>query len=277
MFSMIQSYNVTMKIVQGRDLVAKDRHFLTRQRTTSDPYVVAFVGIDKRLGQTKTCDKTCDPMWNSTFSFSVPNKKEQTMPADMTTHRQSLTDSEKEEPGDTIRACGTAFLKIYDHDKMTDPDLMGTVIVPIPAPAKTSTSVTKLWYKVDNLFVPNAKGEIEVEFTVEPVLISKFKTKEWLPSPEKVAQWTASAMGTQPAVNEHNVIVENAPDRRSYVTALVNELYSNRASDKQRSTDLFEVPLEDRLNQDTNALVSWLGKADKSVGRGGFSKLLANN
>lgn len=283
MFSIIDSYNVKMQIVQGRELAAKDRHFLTRQRTTSDPYVVAFLGLDKRLGQTKTIDKTVNPIWNSTFSFSVPNKKkDQTMPADITAHRQSLKEggATNDEKGTTImiRACGIAFLKIYDDDKLTDPDLMGTVVVPIPAPTSkipNRESITRQWYKVDNLFVPNATGEIEVEFTIIPVLVSKLSSSDWLPSPQTVAKWTASCMGTKPAVNEHNVIVENAPDRRNYIMALVNEMYANRSGgDKKRDSELFEVPLDTRLNQDTNSLINWLGKADKSVGRGGFSKLL---
>jgi hypothetical protein len=86
-------------------------------------------------------------------------------------------------------------------------------------------------------------------------------------------------MGMKPAVvNEHNVIVENAPDRRNYISALVNEMYANRSGGDKQS-DLFKVPLDTRLNQDTNSLVHWLSKADKSVGHagGGFSKLLATS
>ena len=79
----IKSYLVDLTVIQGRGLAAKDRHFLTRQRTTSDPYVVALLGLDQSLGKTKTCKKTLSPVWNAKFHFSVQNKKHVKVPKDM--------------------------------------------------------------------------------------------------------------------------------------------------------------------------------------------------
>eukprot|EP00548_Thalassiothrix_antarctica_P020633 CAMPEP_0194185472 /NCGR_PEP_ID=MMETSP0154-20130528/42870_1 /TAXON_ID=1049557 /ORGANISM="Thalassiothrix antarctica, Strain L6-D1" /LENGTH=167 /DNA_ID=CAMNT_0038903835 /DNA_START=9 /DNA_END=509 /DNA_ORIENTATION=- len=132
----IQGYDIQMTLLRGRDLVAKDRHLITRQRTTSDPYVEVFLGIDQRLGKTRTISKNCiNPEWNEKFTFHIENNKK----------------------------TGVIFLKIYDEDVLTDADLMGTLIVPIP-----QQIITK-WYPVETVFGQNATGELEIQFEVTPI------------------------------------------------------------------------------------------------------------
>jgi len=217
----ITNYIVEMTIVQGRGLVAKDRHFLTRQRTTSDPFVEVFVGMDERLGRTKTCHKTLDPVWDSQFHFTVPNKRHVQVPADTSTflQNQSTTSSEA-----SIQACSMVLLKVYDHDEFTDHDIMGTLVVPIPV-APRAGMITKRWYKIDNLFVANAMGEIEIELNIQAVA-SKVTARSLLPSPDTFARWFASCVtGKQKeTVNEHNVVVESDPtDRKKYILAIFKQ------------------------------------------------------
>ena len=52
-------------VVSGRNLLAKD------DRGTSDPYCKVKVkeGRSKQKEKTKVCQKTCDPVWNQTFTF----------------------------------------------------------------------------------------------------------------------------------------------------------------------------------------------------------------
>jgi Ca2+-dependent lipid-binding protein len=216
-FLPINSYQVEMTVIQGRGLAAKDRHFLTRQRTTSDPYVVALLGLDQRLGQTKTCRKTLDPVWSAKFNFSVPNKKHVKVPTDMSAFLQQ---SEQEEQSSTIDACAMVLLKLYDEDHMTDDDMMGTLVIPIPA-APRSGLVTRKWYAVDNLFVPNAVGEVEVELQITPEF-QKTTMRDLFPSPETIAKWSVCILGKEQKVNDHNVVMENQ-DRKSYIMTVFKE------------------------------------------------------
>lgn len=219
------SYNVEMTIVQGRGLAAKDRHLLTRQRTTSDPYVEAFLGMDRRLGKTKVCPKTLDPVFDATFTLSVPNKGTQEVPADTCSFLQTnRTDENAASPEEMIQACGMILLKLYDHDQLTDDDLMGTLVIPIPTTAGTHGPQ---WYRVDNLFVPNAVGQLEVTLTVSPVFMPAAKTGGILPSPDTVVKWMRGLLGKQPEpVNEHNVVLESSSSsghetRKSYLLSLL--------------------------------------------------------
>ena len=214
----INSYQVELTVIQGRDLAAKDRHFLTRQRTTSDPYVVALLGLDQRLGQTATCKKTLDPVWSAKFHFNVQNKKHVKVPTDMSAF---LDKTEREDEDEQIDACAMVLLKVYDEDQLTDDDMMGTLVVPIPA-APRSGLVTRKWYKVDNLFVPNAEGEVEVELRITPEL-KKMAARDFFPSPETFAKWSGCVLGKEQKVNEHNVVVDNSQDRKSYIMTVFKE------------------------------------------------------
>ncbi|KAL3893297.1 MAG: hypothetical protein SGARI_008255, partial [Bacillariaceae sp.] len=126
-----------------------------------------------------------------------------------------LKESGKEASNSTMDACAMVLLKIYDQDEFTDDDMMGTLVVPIPAAPRSGLS-TRQWYAVDNLFVPNAIGEVEVELRITPEL-QKMSPKDFLPSPDTFAKWSGCILGKQQVVNEHNVVVENNQDHKSYI------------------------------------------------------------
>lgn len=221
----IQGFKVEMTIVQGRDLIAKDRHFLTRQRTTSDPYIVAFLGMDQRLGKTRTCPKTLNPQWGSTFHFSLPNKRHAQVPTHMSTFlgNNNKTNGDNASSPEMIEACGMVLLKIYDQDEFTDDDMMGTLIIPIPVAPRSGLTTTR-WYDVDTLFVPNAAGQVEVTLNVTPEIAAACSPRALFPSPDTIARWTSSAFGKKQTVNEHNVVVETeASDRKSYILAILKQ------------------------------------------------------
>jgi C2 domain len=222
----IQSFKVEMTIIQGRNLIGKDRHFLTRQRTTSDPYIIASLGMDQRLGQTKTCLKTLNPVWDATFHFTVPNKRHAQVPTNMSTFVRNTNPSKADESASMIEACSMVLLKIYDEDKVTDDDMMGTLIIPIPVATRSGLSTT-LWYDVDTLFVPNAVGQVQVALTVTPELTKGSMTapNSIFPSPEMIARWTASVFGKKQQLNEHNLVVETeTTDRKSYILAILKQM-----------------------------------------------------
>ena len=66
----IQGVDVTINVVQGRNLVAKDRSGLFGKKKSSDPYVKVLFG-EKKIGKTRDISKTLDPEWNETFNFKL--------------------------------------------------------------------------------------------------------------------------------------------------------------------------------------------------------------
>jgi hypothetical protein len=223
----IKSFNVEMTIIQGRNLIGKDRRLIGGK--TSDPYVVALLGMDVRLGQTKTCFKTLNPIWDATFHFSVPNKRHAHVPTNLSTfvrHKAGNDTDDAAANNGTIEACSMVLLKIYDQDEITEDDMMGTLIIPIPVAPRSGCQST-LWYDVDNLFVHNATGQVQVALTVTPERATTLASDRALnfPSPEKIARWTANVFGKKPELNEHNVVVESdSTDRKSYVLAILKQL-----------------------------------------------------
>lgn len=289
MFRHVKGYDVEFTIVRARDLIAKDRHLLTRQRTTSDPYVEVFLGLDQRIGQTTVVEKNLNPEWNATFTF----------------HLSTESSSMQYKTAEGEEAAGIVFLKLYDEDVLTDADLMGTLVVPIPATTEQK-SVTK-WYPVETLFCPNAKGDVEIHMELKPILggpLSRLSPEGGVmgaiaPSPQKVAKWAKAGRNffTGNKVSDDrddhdddnkNAIQENdSPTRRQYVVALVQALYdqhglsspsskNNSSSSRSADDELYEMSLENRLDQDTDQLEDWLEKAnDKSKGKSsGFASLL---
>lgn len=124
---------VTLTIIKARDLIAKDRN-LMGVRTTSDPYVQVWAN-DQQKGQTKTIPKTLAPTYNESFEMKFfPSKIY----------------------GDNVNH--TISLKIFDHDKHSKDDAMGTIILFVP---KNSCDITK-WHPVPKYSAKNAKGEVEV-------------------------------------------------------------------------------------------------------------------
>lgn len=224
--SPVQNYKIELTILRGRGLVAKDRHILTRQRTTSDPFCLVFLGLDHKLGQSKTCHKTLDPEWNATFHFEVPaSKKPLQVPASTSSFLQSddqaTTQDKTAATTKTISAISMVLIKIYDEDQYTDHDLMGTLLVPIPVPPRSATHQTTQWYDIDSLFVHNAKGSVEIALSIQPVL-AKLVPRNLLPSPDTLARWVRPKQAT---VNEHNVVVENNNPgaKKNYLLAILKQ------------------------------------------------------
>mmetsp|Transcript_22718 Transcript_22718/g.34359 ORF Transcript_22718/g.34359 Transcript_22718/m.34359 type:complete len:284 (+) Transcript_22718:79-930(+) len=264
----VRIYNVQMTIVRARNLVAKDRHMLTRQRTTSDPFVEVFLGIDQRIGKTITVKKSLNPEWNSTFTFDI-----------------DATKSSDES------VAGVMFLKLYDQDVLTDHDLIGTLVVPIPA-AESGIVETK-WYPVENAFCPNATGDVEIKFQLTPVVgvAGCFPGGGCLasitPSPQTVARWVVMGKNsimpnkTEKPNTNNSFQEDNKPNRRDYIVALIQAVYVNedkrnsppKKSSKESKLNLFKTPVEGKMEQDTNQLEDWLMKVNRI--RGGNEKYLS--
>ena len=112
------------------------------------------------------------------------------------------------------------LIKIYDEDTYTDHDLMGTLLVPIPVPPRSGLQNQTRWYAIDNLFVPNAKGQVEIALTMTPVL-AKLSPRNFLPSPDTFARLVRRQPTT---INEHNVVVESDPqNKKQYLLALLKQ------------------------------------------------------
>ncbi|KAL3945709.1 MAG: hypothetical protein SGBAC_000193 [Bacillariaceae sp.] len=142
---------VKVKIVGGRDLVAKDKNFFGKAKS-SDPYVQIYHARNY-IGKTRVVWKTLNPVWTrETFSImAVPNVLE--------THTDVMC-------------------HIYDHDTLSADDSMGTVTVPIPA---NFNEKIRKWYPVgkgsgDN-YCRNASGYLDVEIVVLPRLSKEFKSQ----------------------------------------------------------------------------------------------------
>ena len=140
---------IIVEILQGRDLIAKDRNLLGR-RTTSDPYVNLYIGREL-LGKTKVIPKTLSPVWNSRFQY--------TMGADSANFLVQPEYGNQNQSG--------ATLTLWDHDKIGDDDAMGTVVIPLNPLQKETTK----WYTVGKgsgkSFCKNAKGEMQIKITYE--------------------------------------------------------------------------------------------------------------
>jgi len=132
---------LTLTVIQGDGLVAKDRNLLG-QRTSSDPYVeVALLpdGAGERelsLGLTRVIPKTLTPIWEEEFTATVP--------------LSTLTDNAQ------LR------LTINDWDEYTEDDCMGIVHVHVP---RTRSSTTNKWYGVPALSANGARGRLQCSLT----------------------------------------------------------------------------------------------------------------
>jgi len=162
------SFVLDISIIKGERLIAKDIHWLTRKKTTSDPYIRAYYG-DNFLGKTKTIEKTLNPIWNWQMRILVPADDDSRV-------RLRYTDISK------IR------LHLFDKDKLSDDDFMGEVCVPVCS----NHPFTENWYNVGcgdmntELFCKNATGRIRVRvemsqirgMTMEPGCIYEIPTKK---------------------------------------------------------------------------------------------------
>mmetsp|Transcript_126207 Transcript_126207/g.188321 ORF Transcript_126207/g.188321 Transcript_126207/m.188321 type:complete len:195 (+) Transcript_126207:179-763(+) len=144
---------VRVTILQGSGLVAKDRNLLGR-KTSSDPYVECFSTYNKigdpktygrLVGKTETKYKTLEPVYNHTFSDI------------------------------DFAYCHSAViqLRVYDEDKMSEPDAMGTVKIPI---SMANDSDTTKWYEIPKDSAKNASGKLQVRLYVKVHKLQQYVT-----------------------------------------------------------------------------------------------------
>ena len=73
----IQGVDLVINIVQGRNLVAKDRSKgVFGKKKSSDPYVKVLFG-GKKYGKTREISKTLNPEWNETVNIKLGTKQVQ--------------------------------------------------------------------------------------------------------------------------------------------------------------------------------------------------------
>lgn len=135
----IDSMTLRVSVIQGSDLVAKDRNFMGK-KTTSDPYVEILLGTGRayvRIGKTKTIYKNLSPQWNETIATRVRYI---------------------EHGGSNI------MFRIFDEDKFSDPDNMGIVTLPL---VWKDDSGSPQWYDIPKNSAKNAKGKIQLQIQTQ--------------------------------------------------------------------------------------------------------------
>lgn len=147
--SAVQFLEVKIKILEGRSLVPKDKNIFGRP-TSSDPYVKIYHATNY-IAETGIMWKTLNPVWeNADFTLPIVPK--------------ALTEF------------NTVELHIFDRDKFSSDDAMGTVFVPIPRNINMSVCT---WYPVESgsgrNYCRNATGELKIEIELRPLLSKRFK------------------------------------------------------------------------------------------------------
>ena len=142
----ISSIEVDITIIQGKGLVAKDRNRFGK-KTRSDPYIVVQKeGSYDALYTTKTIKESLDPQWNESFKLYLSH---------------------------ALDISGKAPIKfhIFDHDKLTSRDSMGTVTIKLPDLSGGALVVPHPWtewYPVESgredskYYCEDAKGQLQI-------------------------------------------------------------------------------------------------------------------
>jgi len=145
----IASIIIDVNIIQARDLIAMNKNFITRQRTSSDPYVKLYYKGTK-YGQTQVIKKALSPIWNRRFTIKIGT--DEAMSA-LQGH-PNFSD---------------LSLQIFDEDHTSDDDFMGVAMISLPFTEPWSELRTS-WYQVGTgagkFKCKKAKGEIQVEVTI---------------------------------------------------------------------------------------------------------------
>jgi tellurium resistance protein TerZ len=146
---------ITIQIIAGKNLVAKDRSLFGRKKTTSDPYVIIRTQ-QKMYGRTRTIQKNClNPTWNETIKIELNSDDAQLL-------IQQYKQSSLNKP--MIDCC------IMDEDLLSDPDPMGVVQIPIPLGTNNAEQPPQ-WYPVTAgtgaYYCSNATGELQISVTTE--------------------------------------------------------------------------------------------------------------
>lgn len=181
--STVQLLEVRIRILKGRNLVAKDCNIFGKP-TTSDPYVKVLYN-KHYVGQTSIVWKTLNPEWEDAL-FCLP------------VVRKALGKHNQLE------------LNILDRDKFSTDDKMGTVLVTIP---KTLNMKVKKWCKVGKgsgrNYCPNPTGELQVEVELCQLLSKRFKrqisrrsdprifasTRDWMQSKRTIFEMEGDGEG----------------------------------------------------------------------------------
>lgn len=147
----IERIDLRITVLQGADLVAKDKTFLGR-KGSSDPYVEVWTtetvgtttsggqphhhqrGKNNKIGTTPVESKTLEPKWTRKNCFATSIHKPTVRPA--------------------------VTLKIYDSDSLSLPDLMGTVTILVPTADGDSNSTA--WYDIPTGSAKSASGRLQV-------------------------------------------------------------------------------------------------------------------
>lgn len=131
----IDSLTLRVSIIQGSDLVAKDRN-LFGKKTTSDPYVQVLLGSGRTyvpIGKTKTIYKNLSPQWNEAIAARVK----------------------------FLEHGGSQMMfRIFDEDRLSDPDNMGIVTLPLVWKDHNGSPV---WYEIPKKSAKNASGKIQIQ------------------------------------------------------------------------------------------------------------------
>ena len=153
--SIVGGATITVQIVAGKNLVAKDRTLIGRKLTSSDPYVLVRYN-QRTFGRTKTINKNCiSPVWNETIQIELSADQAQQLLQRFKENRSCS------KPPPIIELC------IMDEDLVTLSDPMGVVPVPIPM----GHTATPLWHSVTTgtpntaYYCRNATGELQVTVT----------------------------------------------------------------------------------------------------------------
>ena len=151
----VTALSITLTVIQGDQLVAKDRNLLG-QWTTSDPYVLVslfpqgFGGPELKLGRSETIRFTLCPRWGEKFMLEVP--------------QHALT----------AEALFEITIMDWDDDLVlgmvqSEDDLMGVVPVPFPPSCyqpNAPTPITEKWYGVPLMSASRASGRIQCSIEV---------------------------------------------------------------------------------------------------------------
>ena len=144
-------YNIALDVtlIRGRKLFANDSGGLFSRKKTSDPYAIIYWGGEE-YARTKTIDNTLNPEWNGTFKIKLSTKSLQ----------QLLNGDPKYHAIDIV---------IFDNDKMSKDDALGTVTIPLKFGDKP-TNLPATWYTLGKGKAPyiakDVSGDIEVKLAV---------------------------------------------------------------------------------------------------------------
>lgn len=149
----IEKMNVDIQVIQGSDLVAKDRNMFGK-RVSSDPYVLLSLACspptntpghqDKskhykfELGRTETVKKNLSPAWNYTTRCVIPYTR----------------------MSETLKL----VFEIFDEDKLSSDDSMG--IVTLPALEWKDSAGSTVWCEVAKGSAKHASGKIQVKVQI---------------------------------------------------------------------------------------------------------------